>query len=129
MTPFLDFLERGILPEDKTKAQQLKGKASRFFTKDGILYHRTFSSLILRCVGPNEVAYCLHEVHEGLCGDYMAEKALTYKIIRQGYYCQQFLQTPWTSLKNVSNANLFSIVLWEIPTLRSSILSPIPFTV
>ncbi|XP_074342429.1 uncharacterized protein LOC141679980 [Apium graveolens] len=84
MTPFINYLEKGKLPEDKGKAQRLKAKASKFFMEEGILYRRTFSSPTLKCIGPREAQYCLMEVHEGICGDHMSAKALALKIIRQG---------------------------------------------
>ncbi|XP_074323770.1 uncharacterized protein LOC141660682 [Apium graveolens] len=84
MTPFINYLEKGELPEDKGKAQRLKAKATKFFIEEGILYRRTFSSPILKCIGPGEAQYCLMEVHEGICGDHMSAKALAHKIIRQG---------------------------------------------
>ncbi|XP_074357618.1 uncharacterized protein LOC141697234 [Apium graveolens] len=86
MTPFINYLEKGELPEDKGKAQRLKAKATKFFLEKGLLYRKTFSSPILKCVGPEEAKYCLAEVHEGICGDHMSAKALAHKIIRQGYY-------------------------------------------
>ncbi|XP_074351741.1 uncharacterized protein LOC141690884 [Apium graveolens] len=83
MTPFINYLEKGELPEDKGKAQRLKAKAAKFFIEEGILYRRTFSSPILKCIGPGEAQYFLMEVHEGICGDHMSAKALAHKIIRQ----------------------------------------------
>ncbi|XP_074377049.1 uncharacterized protein LOC141718567 [Apium graveolens] len=84
MTLFINYLEKGELPEDKGKAQRLKAKAAKFFIEEGILYCRTFSSPILKCIGPGEAQYCMMEVHEGICGDHMSAKALAHKIIRQG---------------------------------------------
>ncbi|XP_074377062.1 uncharacterized protein LOC141718582 [Apium graveolens] len=86
MTPFINYLKKGELPEDKGKAQRLKSKAAKFFLEEGLLYRRTFSSPILKCKGPEEAKYCLMEVHEGICRDHMSIKALAHKIIMQGYY-------------------------------------------
>ncbi|XP_074356126.1 uncharacterized protein LOC141695810 [Apium graveolens] len=86
MTPFINYLERGELPKEKGKAQRLKAKAAKFFLEEGLLYRRTFSSPILKCVGPEEAKYYLMEVNGEICGDHMPAKALTHKIIRQGYY-------------------------------------------
>ena len=85
-TPFMQYLQQGTLPEDKTKAQQLKSKAYKYFIMENDLYRRTFTAPTLKCIGPDESAYCLSEVHEGICGDQMFAKALAHKIIRQGYY-------------------------------------------
>ncbi|XP_074374261.1 uncharacterized protein LOC141714654 [Apium graveolens] len=86
MTLFINYLEKGELPEDKGKAQRLKAKTAKFFLEEGILFRRIFSSPILKCIDPAEAEYCLMEVHEGICGDHMSAKALAHKIIRQGYY-------------------------------------------
>ena len=86
MTPLINYIEKGELPEDKGKAQRLKAKAAKFFVEGGILFRRTYSAPILKCIGPEESEYCLREVHEGICGDHMLAKSLAYKIIRQGYY-------------------------------------------
>ncbi|KAL8147927.1 hypothetical protein AgCh_005306 [Apium graveolens] len=37
MTPFINYLEKGELSEDKGKAQRLKAKAAKFFIEEGIL--------------------------------------------------------------------------------------------
>ncbi|XP_074356721.1 uncharacterized protein LOC141696486 [Apium graveolens] len=86
MTPYIAYLRDGTLSEDQNKVRYLKHKAAHFFLEDGQLYRRTFSAPTLKCVDPDEANYCLREVHEGICGDHLAAKALAYKVIRQGYY-------------------------------------------
>ncbi|XP_074358063.1 uncharacterized protein LOC141697543 [Apium graveolens] len=129
MTPFINYLEKGELPEDKGKAQRLKAKASKFFIEEGILYRRTFSSPILKCIGPGEVQYCLMEVHEEICGDHMSAKALAHKIIRQGYYWPTIHQDAIEFVKKCKECQFFSNVTRMSPVLPSSVLSPIPFFV
>ncbi|XP_074351844.1 uncharacterized protein LOC141690815 [Apium graveolens] len=102
-TPFINYLEKGELPEDKGKAQRLKAKATNFFIEKGILYRQTFSSPILKCIGPGEAQYCLMEVHEGICRDHMSAKALAHKIIRQGYYWPTIHQDAIDFVKNAKN--------------------------
>ncbi|XP_074374528.1 uncharacterized protein LOC141714934 [Apium graveolens] len=129
MTPFIKYLENGELPEDNGKAQRLKAKASKFFLEEGILYRRTFSSPILKCIGLEEAKYCLAEVHEGICGDHMSTKALAHKIIRQGYYWPTIHQDAIEFNKKCKECQLFSNVSRISPVLSSSVLSPIPFAV
>ncbi|XP_074337785.1 uncharacterized protein LOC141674980 [Apium graveolens] len=102
MTLFINYLEKGELPEDKGKAQRLKAKASKFFIEEGILYRRTFSSPTMKCIGPGEAQYYLMEVHEGICGDHMSAKALAHKIIRQGYYWPTIHQDAIKFVKKTS---------------------------
>ncbi|XP_074350803.1 uncharacterized protein LOC141690090 [Apium graveolens] len=104
MTPFINSLDKGELPKDKGKAQRLKAKSAKFFLEEGILYRRTFSSLILKCIGPEEAKYYFAEVHEGICGDHMSAKALAHKIIRQGYYWPTIHQDAIEFIKSAWNA-------------------------
>ncbi|KAL8103719.1 hypothetical protein AgCh_028066 [Apium graveolens] len=129
MTPFINYLEKGELPEDKGKAQRLKAKAAKFFLKEGLLYRLTFSSPILKCVSPEEGKYCLEEVHEGICGDHMSAKDLAHKIIRQGYYWPTIHQDAIEFVKKCKECQLFSNVSRISPVLPSSVLSPISFHV
>ncbi|XP_074342245.1 uncharacterized protein LOC141679724 [Apium graveolens] len=86
MTPYIAYLKDGTLPEDQNKARYLRYNAAHFFLEDNQLYRRTFSAPTLKCVDPDEADYYLREVHEGICGDHLAAKALAYKVFTQGYY-------------------------------------------
>ncbi|XP_074342244.1 uncharacterized protein LOC141679723 [Apium graveolens] len=86
MTPYIAYLKDGTLSEDQNKARYLRYNAAHFFLEDNQLYRRTFSAPTLKCVDPDEAEYYLREVHEGICGDHLAAKALSYKVFRQGYY-------------------------------------------
>ncbi|XP_063941489.1 uncharacterized protein LOC135149648 [Daucus carota subsp. sativus] len=86
MTPLIAYLRSGTLPNEHSKARQVKAHAAKFFLQGDVLYRRNFDSPILKCVDDDEATYCMREVHEGICGDHMAGKALTHKILRQGYY-------------------------------------------
>ncbi|GAV86945.1 RVT_3 domain-containing protein [Cephalotus follicularis] len=70
MTPFINWLRNGILPEDPVEARKLVYRANRFQFRDGILYKRYFSFTWLRFLDPLEADYALREVHEGICGNH-----------------------------------------------------------
>ncbi|XP_074342173.1 uncharacterized protein LOC141679618 [Apium graveolens] len=129
MNPFINYLDKGELPEDKGKAHSLKAKAAKLFLEEGLLYCRTFSSPILKCVSPEEAKYFLAEVHEEICGDHMSAKSLAYKIIRQGYYWTTIHQDAIEFMKKCKECQLFSNVSQISPVLPSSVLSPIIFAV
>ncbi|XP_074374654.1 uncharacterized protein LOC141715068 [Apium graveolens] len=129
MTPYIAYLKDDTLPEDQNKARNLKYKAARFFLEDNQLYRRTFSAPTLKCVDPNEADYCLREVHEGICGDHLAAKALAYKVIRQGYYWPTIHADSVAYVKKYSKCQKFSNVSKQGSSLPGSVLSPIPFAV
>ncbi|XP_074327805.1 uncharacterized protein LOC141665719 [Apium graveolens] len=123
MTPFINYLEKGELPEDKGKSQRLKAKAAKFILEEGLLYRRTFSSPILKCIGSEEAKYSLMEVHEGICGDHISAKDLAHKIIRQSYYWPTIHQDTVEFVKKYKECQLFSNVSRISPVLPSSVLS------
>ncbi|GKU85421.1 hypothetical protein SLEP1_g100 [Rubroshorea leprosula] len=82
----ISFLREGIIPEDRQEAMKLRKKASRYTLVDGVLYKRSFSLPLLRCLNPYEAEYALREVHEGVCGSHVGARTLAHKVLRQGYY-------------------------------------------
>ncbi|GKV48140.1 hypothetical protein SLEP1_g54971 [Rubroshorea leprosula] len=72
--PILSFLRDGIVPEDKQEAMKLRRKASRYSLVGGVLYKRSFSLPLLRCLSPYEAKYALCEVHEGVSGSHKCLK-------------------------------------------------------
>lgn len=86
LTPIVDFLERGILPEDPKESRRIKFKSSKFCMSKGILYKRAFLAPMFKYIDKTEANYYLEEVHSGICGEHMGGKALAHKIFRQGYF-------------------------------------------
>ncbi|XP_057248875.1 uncharacterized mitochondrial protein AtMg00750-like [Beta vulgaris subsp. vulgaris] len=85
--PIIDFLERGILPEDKLEARKLRMKATRYHVISGTLFKRACASydLLQRCLRKTMGAH-LKEFHEGECGSHAAGRSLSNKILAYGYY-------------------------------------------
>ncbi|GKV51647.1 hypothetical protein SLEP1_g58282 [Rubroshorea leprosula] len=57
----ISFLRDGIAPENRQEAMKLRKKASRYTLVDGVLYKRSFSLPLLRCLNPYKVEYALQE--------------------------------------------------------------------
>ncbi|GKV50077.1 hypothetical protein SLEP1_g56793 [Rubroshorea leprosula] len=91
--PILSFLRDGIVPEDRQEAMKLRRKASRYTLVDGVLYKRSFSLPLLRCLNPYEAEYALREVREGVCGSHVDARTLAYKVLRQEQLTT--LVAPW----------------------------------
>ena len=89
MTPILEYLLNGSLPENSKERQELMRKASRYVVQDGRLYRRGFSMPLLRCVTKEEAKTILTEVHGGECGDHTGGQTLAKKILRYGYLWPQ----------------------------------------
>ena len=76
------FLEKDILPEEKSKAEKVCRKAPRFWlSEDRKLYKRSFSGPCLLCVHLEVSESLLEELHEGVCGSHTRGKSLSHRAI------------------------------------------------
>ncbi|GKV46364.1 hypothetical protein SLEP1_g53349 [Rubroshorea leprosula] len=57
--PIVSFLQDRLVPKDKQEDMRLRKKASRYTLVDGVLYKRSFSLPLLRCLNPYEAEYAL----------------------------------------------------------------------
>ncbi|XP_043809779.1 uncharacterized protein K02A2.6-like [Manihot esculenta] len=85
-TPYLEYLEKGKLPEDKDEAKKIAARAANYQAVRGTLYRRGKSSPWLRFVSPEEATKVMEEIHRGMCGAHEGAGKLANKIFRQGYY-------------------------------------------
>ena len=82
------FLEKDVLPEEKSEADKVRRKAPRFWlSEDKKLYKRSFSGPYLLCVHPEASESFLKGLHEGVCGSHIGGKSYRGKVtISQGPY-------------------------------------------
>nr|KYP52107.1 Uncharacterized protein K02A2.6 [Cajanus cajan] len=92
MGPYIAYLTRGELLEDKKEASLIQRESARFVTINERLYRKGFSSPLLRCLTTSQAEKVMDEVHSGMCGSHIGGRALVYKVARAGYF--------WLSLRN-----------------------------
>ena len=86
MGPLVLFLKEDILPEEKSEADKIRRKASRFWlSEDQKLYKRSFFGPYLLYVHLEASELILEELHEGICGRHTGGMSLSHKAITQGY--------------------------------------------
>ena len=85
-SPILKYLTTGTLPDDTNEARRIKARAARFYEDEGVLYKKSFTGPMLRCLGPQEALAALREIHVGECGDHSGVRRLIRKILRTGYF-------------------------------------------
>nr|KYP59710.1 Retrovirus-related Pol polyprotein from transposon 17.6 [Cajanus cajan] len=127
MGPYIAYLTRGELPEDKREASLVQRESVRFVVINERLYRRGFSSPLLRCLTMSQAQRVMDEVHSEMCGSHIGGRALVYKVARAGYF--------WPSLRNdcvnwvqKCDGCQRHATLHHSPTERlHSILSPWPF--
>jgi hypothetical protein len=86
--PYLEYLLRGELPIDKTKARRLARRAKSFVLlgDEKELYHRSPSGILQRCISITQGQELLQEIHSGACGHHAAPRALVGNAFQQGFY-------------------------------------------
>ncbi|XP_043809729.1 uncharacterized protein LOC122723055 [Manihot esculenta] len=128
MTPYLEYLERGKLPEDKAEARKITDRAANYQVVRGTLYRRGKSCPWLRCVGPEEATRVMKEIHQGICGAHEGAGTLANKIFKQGYYWPTVKREAGEFVGRCDVCQRFANAL-NIPAIpQSSISSPWPFS-
>ncbi|GKV01654.1 hypothetical protein SLEP1_g14191 [Rubroshorea leprosula] len=125
--PILSFLRDGIVPEDRQEAMKLRRKASRYTLVDGVLYKRSFSLPLLRCLNPYEAEYALREVHEGVCGSHVGARTLAHKVLRQGYYWPNMYKDATHFVQRCLKCKFFAHLTHQPAEELTTLVAPWPF--
>ncbi|GJT39504.1 reverse transcriptase domain-containing protein [Tanacetum coccineum] len=146
MTPILEYLKDGTLPDDRKKASKLCIKARQYELWEGILYRRSFLNPWLRaaiCGGQGHAVWILLAKHASRCTGYdMANRSLGEGIkARLGEGNKNWLEELphvfWahrTMIKSSNDDTLFSltygteaVILVEIgmPTYRIAVVDAV----
>ncbi|GKV02683.1 hypothetical protein SLEP1_g15081 [Rubroshorea leprosula] len=123
----VSFLQDGIVPEDRQEAMKLRKKASRYTLVDGVLYKRSFSLPLLRCLSPYEAEYALREVHEGICGSHVGARTLAHKVLRQGYYWPNIYKDATYFVQKCPKCQFFAHLTHQPAEELTNMVAPWPF--
>ena len=67
MDSIIQFLKEDTLPEERTEADKVRRKATRFWLSENQkLYKHSFSGPYLLCIHPKMTESLLEELHEGI---------------------------------------------------------------
>ncbi|GKV18281.1 hypothetical protein SLEP1_g28686 [Rubroshorea leprosula] len=122
------FLRDGIVPEDRQEAMKLRKKASRYTLVNGVLYKRSFSLPLLRCLNPYEAEYALREVHEGVCRSHVGARTLAQKVLRQGYYWPNMYKDATHFVQRCPKCQFFAHLTHQPAEELTNLVAPWPFT-
>ncbi|KAL8542486.1 hypothetical protein ACS0TY_003376 [Phlomoides rotata] len=86
MTSIIEYLTRGTLPHDPTKASRLRIHFVRYIMINDQLYKWGFSLPLLKCLTKEQGRTVLKKIHSGICGNHTGGHSLALKTIRQGYF-------------------------------------------
>ena len=115
MKSIILYLEHGILPKDKLKAQKLKIKAAHYSMYNGELYRRSLSHPWSKCVSPKKATMCSEKFTKGYLGLTKLKTPLSEKLcckVTIGLTCQRML---FSSFKSVPSASSLIILRRNLP--------------
>ncbi|KAL0451769.1 UNVERIFIED_CONTAM: hypothetical protein Slati_1155000 [Sesamum latifolium] len=84
-TPIIKWIE-GLLPENRWEAARLKTRATCFIMQEHILYKKSYTHPLLRCLSTEEGIHILQEIHSGCCGAHAGTRILANKALRAVYF-------------------------------------------
>ncbi|GKV12463.1 hypothetical protein SLEP1_g23603 [Rubroshorea leprosula] len=125
--PIISFLRDGTVPTDKQEEMRLRKKASRYTLVNDVLYKRSFSLPLLRCLTLYEAEYALREVHEGVCGSHVGARTLAHKVLRQGYYWPNMYKDAIQFVQRCQKCQFFAHLIHQPAEELTTLVAPWPF--
>ena len=83
---YRNYLLQGIQPSNNNEARMLRMKASRFTIVNDVLFKKSATGVLQRCLNETEASSVLQDIHEGECGNHTGARNLSLKVLRMGYY-------------------------------------------
>ncbi|XP_021979444.2 uncharacterized protein LOC110875555 [Helianthus annuus] len=124
MTPIIQYLQEGVLPENKAEARKIQNKALQYEMNGGILYRKSFLGPLLRCVDPQDANYLIREIHEGICGIHSGPRMVVAKIMSAGYYWPGMHVDAMKEIRNAKTLQHFKTVQTTYKVLRKQSARP-----
>ena len=122
------FLEKDVLPEEKSEADKVRRKTPRFWLfEDRKLYKRSFSGPYLLCVHPEASKSLLEELHEGVCGSHTGGRSLSHRALPQGYWWPNMQKEAQEYVKKCDQCQRFAPNIHRPRGVLNSLSSPWPF--
>ena len=125
MDSILLFLEKDILPKEKSEAEKVCRKAPQFWlSEDRKLYKCSFSGPYLLCVHPEALESLLEKLHEGVCGSHTGGRSLSHRAITQGYWWPHMQKEVQEYIKRCDQCQRFALNIHQPRRVLNPLSSP-----
>ena len=122
------FLEKDILPEEKSETEKVRRKVPRFWlSEDRKLYKHYFSDLHLLCVHPETSESLLEELYEGVCRSHIGGRSLSHRALTQGYWWPGMQKEAQEYVKKCDQCQRFTPNIHQPGGVLNPLFSPWPF--
>ncbi|KAL0445551.1 UNVERIFIED_CONTAM: hypothetical protein Slati_1683000 [Sesamum latifolium] len=126
-TPIIEWLEKECLLDNRWGFSRLKAQAVRFLIQGEILYKKTYTHPLLRCVSQPEGIHLLKEIHNGCCGSHAGTWMLANKALRAGYFWPTMKQDVKQLVSKCEKCQKHSSLIRQPAEPLTTMLSPCPF--
>ncbi|KAL0416876.1 UNVERIFIED_CONTAM: hypothetical protein Slati_3519500 [Sesamum latifolium] len=126
-TPIIKWIEEGLLPENRWKAARLKTRATRFIIQEHILYKKSYTHPLLRCLSTEAGIHILQEIHSGCCGAHVGTRILANKALQAGYFWPTMKQDAIRLVSKCERCQKHSSLIHQPAEPLTTMLSPCPF--
>ncbi|KAL0416439.1 UNVERIFIED_CONTAM: hypothetical protein Slati_3475800 [Sesamum latifolium] len=128
LTPIVRWIDEGHLPRDRWEANKIKTRAICFLMQGGMLYKKSYTHPLLRCLSQEEGLHVLKEIHDGCCGSHIGTWALTNKAMRAGYFWPTMKQDARYLLSKCEKCQKHATLIHQPAEPPNVMLSPCPFS-
>ncbi|GJV30592.1 reverse transcriptase domain-containing protein [Tanacetum coccineum] len=125
--PGISAIRAGTLPHEQKDARRIRRTARRFELRNGVLYRRSFLQPWLRCVGPIQADYVLHEIHAGSCSMHSGPRSVVARALRSGYYWPTMHRDARDMIKKCNDCQVHRPIPRQPQQELTPITSPWPF--
>jgi hypothetical protein len=91
---------------------------------DDELYLWTSSDILLKCLGPDDAALAMTEVHEGICGTHQLAPKMKWLLRRSGFYWPDMIVDCFKYYKGCQGCQKFSVLQLVHAVERHPIIKP-----
>ncbi|KAL0401635.1 UNVERIFIED_CONTAM: hypothetical protein Slati_4193400 [Sesamum latifolium] len=126
-TPIIKWIEEGLLPDNRWEAARLKTRATHFIMQEHILYKKSYTHPLLRCLSTEKGIHILQEIHSGCCGAHAGTRILANKTLRAGYFWPTMKQDAIRLASKCERCQKHSSLIHQPAEPLTTMLSPCPF--
>ncbi|KAL0411817.1 UNVERIFIED_CONTAM: putative protein K02A2.6 [Sesamum latifolium] len=126
-TPIMRWIDEGHLPGNIWEATKIKTRAIRFLMQGGMLYKKSFTHPLLRCLSQDGL-HVLKEIHDGCCESHVGTWALANKPLRAGYFWPTMKQDAHYLVNKCEKCQKHAALIHQPAKPLNVMLSPCPFS-
>jgi hypothetical protein len=86
MQPYLAYMIKKIVPEETVEAKRIIRRSKAFIMLQGKLYKKSITSVLQRCITPQEGQDILKDIHARVCGHHASNRGIAAKAFHAGFY-------------------------------------------